>query len=347
MIYLFDSEKVLKFFYEKKYYKEIANINNLIKFLIFFINKLIEYYDSLFKKRVLLIIDNLDINNIDDEEDSINELIELILNNPKKFKIIISGINKYLKNKFVLFLKKEISMNIGEKREAFLYYYLKKEKKDEDKDKEERIILIEEINYCPRFNLYGMCYSLINDGIELSIQDIIQVIDLLPLEYLNFKLVDNNNNNNDKIIFSINNTIFRKAMQNKIRNIIKMKNIQFFIEELNYRENRLKFGIFEEKLMVLFFESNRLGLNNLIFEEENIFEINEIYQLKYSAYKTTKQKFKSNSPILITQKYYKDENYDFLILIPLITSYKKIVYMSFFIQTGTNKNQEIIDKIKI
>ena len=97
--------------------------------------------------------------------------------------------------------------------------------------------------------------------------------------------------------------------------------------------------------MVLFFESNRLGLNNLIFEEENIFEINEIYQLKYSAYKTTKKNFKNNSPILITQKYYKDENYDFLILIPLITPYKKIVYMSFFIQTGTNKNQEIIDKI--
>jgi hypothetical protein len=134
-------------------------------------------------------------------------------------------------------------------------------------------------------------------------------------------------------------------VKNKIRNIIEIKDIQFFINELNYKENRPIFGIFEEKLMILLFESNKLSLNNLKFTEENIFEIYEIYQFKNSAYKKTKKKFKSYCPILVTQKYYKGENYDFLILMPIKNKLKKIVYIAYFIQVGTNKSQQIIEKI--
>ena len=158
------------------------------------------------------------------------------------------------------------------------------------------------------------------------------------LEYLDFKLDEQK----DMITFNFNNTIFRKAVKSKIKNIIESKNIQFFIEELNYKENRPMFGIFEEKLMTLFFESNKLKFNNLNFTEENIFEIYEIYQLKSSAYKKTKKKFNNQLPILITQKFYKGQNYDFLILTPL----KQKSYLAYFVQAGTNKSKTAIDTVK-
>jgi hypothetical protein len=111
------------------------------------------------------------------------------------------------------------------------------------------------------------------------------------------------------------------------------------LKELNY--SRITFGIFEEKLLTLFFSYNKLKIENLTFKEENRLEVYEINNLKKSNSKGANNKFNLLSPVIITQENYLGPNYDLLILIPSIN----ISFSAYFIQIGTDKNKSQINKI--
>ena len=82
----------------------------------------------------------------------------------------------------------------------------------------------------------------------------------------------------------------------------------------NFYKNRITFGIFEEKFLILLLSYNKLDLENLQIREENRLEVYEIYQFKQSIYEQTDKAFKKNESIIINQEYYLGQNYDLLIL---------------------------------
>ena len=86
---------------------------------------------------------------------------------------------------------------------------------------------------------------------------------------------------------------------------------------------------------------NKLNINNLNFEKNNIIEIDEIAQLKEDPYNGKKFDFSNNNEdLLIVQKNFFGPNYDLLII-------KKgnAGYYSDFIQIGLDKTEQQINKI--
>jgi hypothetical protein len=128
------------------------------------------------------------------------------------------------------------------------------------------------------------------------------------------------------------------------------KSIEYIIQENNFKyilknldNNRITYGIFEEKLLILFLSCNKLNLIDLEFTEENKLEVEEIFQFKNNTFDKTNKLINKNESIIITQENYLGQNYDLLILIPIksLNSYK-----AYFIQIGTNKKRTQICKIK-
>ena len=213
-----------------------------------------------------------------------------------------------------------------------LYYFNKKEHNyNEIKD----IFINKEIEFSKKFNAYGIYYSILNEKKEIKITELEKYYKILPLDYLVFTKIDDS-----KVSFKFHNEIFKSAAK---------KSIEFSIQSDNFKNILQTFdnisiikGIFEEKILTLYFSFNKLDLKDLIFTEENRLEVNEIYQFQYNKFDKTNKSFDKSKPIIITQENYLGKNYDLLILIPI---HDKNAYKAYFIQIGTNKTKSQIDFI--
>ena len=165
-----------------------------------------------------------------------------------------------------MFFYYNIELNKNRDRNSLPLFYFNKNSNKE--------ILEKEINFCNKFNLHGMYDALLLNGREIKLNDLNKKYDILPIDYLVFK------NNKDTVTFEFHNEIYKKAIKEKIKIEIEQNTLEYFLQELNY--SRITFGIFEEKLLTLFFSYNKLELNNLVFKEENrnLRVVNLIEQIK-------------------------------------------------------------------
>ena len=336
MLYLFFDENALEFFYNSKPYEKIKK-DVLGKFIFDFITNLLNIFENTFKKFILIVIDNFD----EDEENEVQNLKNIInlakkQENSNKIKLIISGRckfiykiqNLYLNNKLdnkEMFFYYNIELNKNRDMNSLPLFYFNKNTKNE--------ILEKEIQFCDKFNLHGMYDSLLLKGREIKLNDLNKNFDILPIDYLVFKI------NKDTITFEFHNEIYKTAIKEKIKTEIEQNTLEYFLQELNY--SRITFGIFEEKLLTLFFSYNKLGLENLVFNEENRLEVEEIYEFQSCKFKKTNKKINPDFPIIITQENYLGKNYDLLILMP----YSEKSYIAYFIQIGTDKTKKQIETI--
>ena len=163
--------------FKKKAYKSIK-IKSFMIFLFEFITYLINTYENTFTNKIVTVIDNYDEDN-EEEIGNLQHLINLVKNekNIPKIKLIISGNSKFLYKKLYDYYNNQLDEN----RELLIYYNLElNKKKDMDSlplfyfrslaKKNNNIknqIIDEELNYCRKFNLYGMYHSLLNNEREI------------------------------------------------------------------------------------------------------------------------------------------------------------------------------------
>lgn len=351
MIYLFFDFNRFKDFYEAKHHRIIkGDSKDFFHNLKEFIQMLLNIYENTFNNKIIITIDNFD----EDEENVLTEmeqLIKLVNDNSKKINVIFSGESIFLKKKFELFLKERNFEATIEKQILFLYYF-KLENKNEIKtlaafnyrkninDKElENILLNEELEYCKKFDLYGLHFSIINNGKNLELEKLLKYIYIIPFEYLKFSI------NQDKSIkFEYFNPIFFKAAQKSIQSEVKEKSLEFLLK--NDNKDFLINGIYEEKLLNLIISYNKLNLENMKTIENNLLEVDKIYNFKYKINKKTDKKIDNHLPIIIGQKIFTGELYDLLVLIPINDKEGNILYSAYMIQIGTNKTGTQIREIK-
>ena len=351
MAYLFFEYNAFKAFYTEKYHKLINKGNDsFIHNLKEFIQKLMNIYENYFKKKIILIIDNFDENN-EELFNEMDKIINLVKENPKKIKLIISGCSEFLKNKFELFLKNGSFTDIIDRQRLFIYdlklenkneiktlaaYNFRKNIKDEEL---EETLVNEEKNYCEKFNLYGMHFSIINNKKHLNLEKLLKYIHIIPFEYLNFYI----NKPDNSFTFEFANPIYLSAVKKSIKAQIKEKSLQFLLK--NDNRDYIINGIYEEKLLIQLISNNKFNLKNFGISENNLIEVNKIYELKDKKYGKTSQKIDIGLPIIITQSNFLGELYDLLVLIPQKDN-DKTVYMAYIIQIDTNKPEEKILEIK-
>ena len=181
-----------------------------------------------------------------------------------------------------------------------------------------------------------MYYSTFYEGREIKISDLENNYEILPIDFLVFTIYDNN-----IVSFKFHNEQFKSAVKKCIEYLIQENNFNYILKNLD--NNRISYGIFEEKLLILLLSCNKLNLIDLKFKEENKLEVAEIFQFKNNAFDKTDSLIDKNESIIITQENYLGQNYDLLILIPIksLNSYK-----AYLIQIGTNKRKAQITTIK-
>ena len=346
MIYLFFDEKTLEYFYKLKPYEGIKT-KSLIYFLYDFISNLLKIYVDIFKKKILFAIDNFDE---DDEKEVgyLKNIIDLCKKplNEYKIKLIISGRCKFIYKMQNLYLNNELGF-----KEVFLYYnielnkkrdknslFLFKFKKFKDKNNVENEILDEEKIFCNKFNLYGMYYSLLQNGRELKIEDLNKNYDILPIDYLVFNKEEKGIKNT--YTFYFHNEIYKSAIKEAIKIKFEENNLECILKELNH--SQITFRLLEEKFLTLFISYNKLGIINLSFKEQNKLEVNELNKFKLSCYNKVETKIDLFSPIIITQENHRGPNYDLLILLPSI----RFTFDAYFIQIGIDINENKIKEIE-
>ena len=350
MVYLFFEFSIFESFYQGHYHRLISQENNsFISNLIDFIQKLTDNYANYFFKKILLIIDNF---NEDDETlfPKMDELITLIKSNSNKIKLIISGNSNFFKKKYELFMKKKNFSEIFDKQALFIYnlklendneikslaaFNLRKNIKDEEF---EQVLLNEEIEYSKKFNLYGMHFSIINNGKNMELEKLLKYFHIMPFEYLKFSI------NEDKTFkFEFFNPIFLNAVKKCIKSEIKEKSLDYLFK--NDNKDYLINSIYEEKLLTELISYNKLNLSNMETKENNLLEVKKICELKDKIYKKTSNKIETKSPIIITQEKFTGELYDLLVLVPTKDN-EEITYIAYMIQIGTNKPENKIVEIK-
>ena len=350
MIYLFFKEESLKFFYKEKHYKNIKG-KSIMNFIYEFIYILLKEFKNTFERRMTVIIDNFDEDNVE-EVKYLEKLIELAIfgENIEKIKLILSGRCAFINGKIKLYLDNKIDLSHSNKHQALFYYNIKLNERKDIKslplyfyrlksqnnsiDLEKEIIREEQI-LCEKYNLYGMYYSLIHCEKEISASELLNIFDILPCDLLVF-----NKNGNNNLSFDFHNNIFKLAVKNYIRFSIETQMLSAFLNHFGI--SRTTYGIFEEKLLTLFLSYNKIELNDLNFEDSNRLEVEEIYEFNSSSYEKTEKTINKNKSIIICQNNYLGKFYDLLILVPTIL----LSLNAYFIQMGTNKNKKQIDTIK-
>ena len=173
-------------------------------------------------------------------------------------KLIISGNSKFLNNKLKLFIEnKKLTNETRSSRkenitflnaidgQILLYYYpkikIEKEnikslplfyyRKMINNEELEKQLLKDELEYCDKFNILGMQYSLTNYQKDIELKELISYYDILPIEYLRFQI-----NNNNSITFEFQNPLFLKTIKNKIILNVKEKILLFLLSEEKKRE---------------------------------------------------------------------------------------------------------------
>ena len=349
MVYLFFEENGLKDFYHNGFYKIIKNEQNeFLHNLIEFIKAIINVHKNYFSRKIIMVIDNFDEDN-EELSAEMEQLINLINTNPSKIKLIISGNSDFLIKKFVLFLNKKNFDYIIDNQLLFIYD-LKLNSNNEIKalaafnflknindNNLEDILLNDEMKYCKKFNLYGMHYSVINNGKKLKLDDLLKYIHILPFEYITFSI-----NNDNSITFEYFNPIFLKAVKKYIKSEIKEKTLDFLLK--NDNKDRIINGIYEEKLLCTLISYNKLSLNNMNTPEDNLLEVSKICDFKEKQFSKTNNKINIKFPIIITQEIFLSELYDLLIL--TVNNKEPNTYFAYMTQIGTNKTKYQIETIK-
>ena len=354
MLYLFSEENAFKDFYNQKYHRLIKNKESpFIHSLTEFIKILVNIYKNYFKKKITLVIDNFNEDN-ENLNNEIEQLINLINSNSSKIILIISGNSYFLKQKFLLFLTNGNLANIIEYQKLFIYdAKLKNDneikslaafnyRKNINDEELENTLIKEEMQYCKKFNIYGMHFSVINNGKKLKIDDLLKYFYVLPFEYLTFSISENN-----FVTFEYFNPIFLNAVKKFIKSEIKEKSLKFLLSCDN--KDFLINGIYEEKLLCTLISYNKLNLKNMDTSEDNLLEVDKISEIKDKKFKKINHKIDKALPIIITQKIFLGEHYDLLILIPNTKNDKneiKYNYTAYMIQIGTNKPKNNIDIIQ-
>ena len=355
-LYLFFEENALINFYNQKAYETIKT-EKFLKFIYDFTVYLLNIYKNTFNNKILLVIDNFDE---DDESEIIilQKLIKLVNKeeNRLKIRLILAGRCNFIYEKQFLYLKNELDIETSNKLELFLYYNIQLNEPNElnksdmnslplfffnqkiqDNEEAKKLMLIdEEKKFCNKFNAYGMHYSILNEGKEIKLTELENYYELLPIDYLIFTKIDNN-----FISFKFHNEIFKCAAKKSIEFSIQNDHFTYILK--GFDNNRITFGIFEEKILTLYLSYSKLSLEDLFFEKNNRLEVDEIFQFQNNIYNRTQKKFNSKKPIIITQENYMGQYYDLLILTPNISFNS---YKAFFIQIGTNKTKSQIDLIK-
>ena len=349
IVYLFFNSEQFKDFYIKRYHHIIVDEkNSFIKNIKLFLKLLINIFENYFQKKITIILDNFD----DSDENifsEIDEIINLVNTNPAKLRLIISGHSDYIKKKFELFLINKSFSSIIEKQALFIHDLQLKDNKEikslplfnykkiPNENDLENILLIEEKEYCKKYNLYGMHYSILNEGKNLELEQLRKYLIILPWDYLSFNI-----NEDKSITFKFFNPIFLNAIKNSIKSEIKEKSLEFLLS--NDNKDYLINGIYEEKLLTTLISYNKLNLNNMSAPENNILEVNKIIEFKDSIITKTDKKVDVKSPIIITQTIFLGELYDLLVLIP--NPEEESSYTLYMIQIGVNKRKEQIEEIE-
>ena len=363
-IYLFFEQNSLESFYKEKAYQKIKS-EKLLQFLYDFIKYLLDIYKNYFNQQIIFGLDNFDEDD-DNEIIILQNLIDLIKKeeNRPKIKLILSGRCKFMNKKQLLYLKNELNMEKKNKREMLLYYNIKIEESYESDESDlsngkinnmnslplyhfnsdntnnidelKKIRITEEQEFCKKFNVYGMYYSTFYEGREIKLSDLEKNYEILPIDFLVFTIYNNNN-----VSFKFHNEIFKSAVKKSINYTIQENNFMYILN--NFDNNRITYGIFEEKLLTLFLSYNKLNLIDLEFTEENKLEVEEIFQFKNNTFDKTNKLIDKDKPIIITQENYLGQNYDLLVLIPIQSLNS---FLAYFIQIGTNKTSTQINIIK-
>ena len=350
IVYLFFEYEKFEDFYKGKYHRLINKDNSsFIHNIMIFTQQLINIFENYFNRKIILFIDNFNEN----EEKLFSEMdkiINLVYKNPKKIKLIISGCSDFLKTKFQIFLKNKNFTDVIN-RQALIIYDLKLQNKNEIKslaaynfrnikDEElEETLVNEERKYCEKFNIYGMNFSVINNKKDLKLEILLKYIPIIPFEYLNFSI----NEEDNSFKFEFFNPIFLSAVKKSIKAEIKEKSLSFLLE--NDNEDYVINGIYEEKLLTQIISNNKMKLKNLKISENNLLEVNKICELKDKKYEKTSQKIDIGSSIIITQSTILAPLYDLLILVPERDN-DKIVHIAYMIHIGANKSENKIEEIK-
>ena len=137
-----------------------------------------------------------------------------------------------------------------------------------------------------------MYYSTFYEWRQIRISDLEKNYEILPIDFLVFTVYDNNMNS-----FKFHNEIFKSAVKKSTEHSIQENNFIYILK--NFGNNRITYGIFEEKLLILFFSCNKLNLKELKFTEENKLEVEEIFQFKNNSF-DKKNKIVKNESIIIT-----------------------------------------------
>ena len=202
--------------------------------------------------------------------EKMENIINLVKDNSEKIKLIISGNCKYIYKKIKplffeymetineILITYNATIESKQKIKTLPSFYFRK---NIDDSQLEQVLLKEEIEYCKKFNNYGMYYSIINCGKKIESKELLYYFCMLPIEYLNFEKDCNN------IIFNFHNPIFLKAIKNTIRNLIKEQSFNFLLKEVD--EKALLNAIFEEKLLTLLISYNKFKLKNWELYEKN------------------------------------------------------------------------------
>ena len=336
-----------------------------MQFIYDFIKYLLDIYKNYFNQQIIFALDNFDEDD-DNEIIILQNLIDLIKEeeNRPKIKLILSGRCKFMNKKQLLYLKNELNMEKKNKREMLLYYNIKIEESYESDESDlsngkinnmnslplyhfnsdnsknidelKKIRINEEKEFCKKFNVYGMYYSTFYEGREIKLSDLEKNYEILPIDFLVFTIYNNNN-----VSFKFHNEIFKSAVKKSINYTIQENNFMYILN--NFDNNRITYGIFEEKLLTLFLSCNKLNLIDLEFTEENKLEVEEIFQFKNNTFDKTNKLIDKDKPIIITQENYLGQNYDLLVLIPIQSLDS---FLAYFIQIGTNKTSTQINIIK-
>ena len=348
MVYLFFEETIFKSFYEYKYHKIIKKEICLLRALKTFVTDMMGVYKNTFKSKVTLIIDNFNENE-KQIYDEMEELIKLVKDNKNKIRLILSGHSKFLNDKLKLFIENK-SFKSTIDGQILMQFYLKLEgdeikslpafnyKKNINPSELEETLLKEEVDYCKKFNVFGMHYSVINNGNNIKLEELKDYFDILPIDYLIFKI-----NEDNSIIFNFHNKIYSKAVNNSIKVKMKETSLKVLLKEIN--EAQLIKGIYEEKLLTLLISYNKLYLNNMKTSENNLLEIKQIVDFKKNSVPTITNKIEEGKAIIITQELFNGQHYDLLVLISENDN-DIIYYTAYMIQIGTNKIKKQIDTIK-
>ena len=295
MIFMFKDSKKLESLLKKGYHKTINKHENLFTFLTFFLEKIFGE-NCLDGKKLLFIIDNFDDEKYDEKE--INRLLDLCKNNFSKITIIISGTGKFLREKrnsmyinkdtfekeeyieCPLYDTKEIQSNVIPhfiyNSPKYYFKYISDTNTLKDIHLFSQKILKEEVEKLSELNFYGKYFCLINEKEKLAKNKLNGLFDIIPSNYLFF------NFDNNKVYFTIQNEIIRIAFKKTIDLEVKEKAIRELINSPNTA--RTEIGVYNEKLLTIILKVNKVGLNNLNFNEDNILEVEELYDFRYCRY---------------------------------------------------------------